>query len=51
MQDFEFLSGNASRLPMLYKELNTSEESIQNGVLHLIQWMELQPHLPSIKGD
>lgn len=51
----EYLSDPAydeSRQLALYvKKLNTSEKSIRDGVLHLKQWIEMQPHLPKISGD
>lgn len=46
----ELVQPTKSQLDFIYGELNTTTEAVRKGVQTLIEWLEKQPHLPSVKG-
>ncbi len=34
----------------IYDEINITEESLKRDVKYLMEWLEMQPHLPNVKG-
>jgi len=39
------------QLKKIYDEFNAKKETVQRDVKTLMEWLEKQPHLPSVKGQ